>query len=55
MQQLRRAGASYDVVDYEYEETPLVRACDEGRLDVVRLLLDAGVDVTKLRIWATRL
>jgi ankyrin repeat protein len=41
---LLQAGADKEALDHE-EKTPLMRAAEEGHLETVRVLLEAGADV----------
>ncbi len=40
-----RAGVPVDARDASTRYTPLMHACDKGKVDVVRMLLAAGADV----------
>jgi uncharacterized protein len=53
---LLRHGAQINLIDEEYQSTPLGYAAHFGRVDMVRLLLDHGADVTSAGApWATPL
>jgi ankyrin repeat protein len=47
LQDLIRAGANPDAVGVMGDATALIHACDAGRIDVARALLDAGADIDR--------
>ena len=48
---------SVDILTFQDGDTALIRAADEGHVDVVKVLLDAGAnkdhqsEVTRVRCW----